>query len=186
MESSKARQIYLVLRDRIAGGHYADKAPLPVEQDLAAEHGVSRATVRRALAALEEESLITRRQGSGSFVSLDGKPRPIAADFSDALAHLTAMGRATSVQLLAFGYEEAPATVADALGLSPGALVQRSQDPADQRRVLVYVSDIGLEKHRQLRDRVRRTRRDLEERLGDERGRALRRLLQDFLRDPAR
>jgi DNA-binding MarR family transcriptional regulator len=67
-----------------------------------------------------------------------------------------------------------------------GALVQRSQDPADQRRVLVYVSDIGLEKHRQLRDRVRRTRRDLEARLGDERGRALRRLLQDFLRDPAR
>lgn len=126
MESSKARQIYLVLRDRIAGGHYADKAPLPVEQDLAAEHGVSRATVRRALAALEEESLITRRQGSGTFVSLDGKPRPIAADFSDALAHLTAMGRATSVQLLAFGYEEAPATVVDALGLSPGALVQRS------------------------------------------------------------
>jgi hypothetical protein len=48
------------------------------------------------------------------------------------------------------------------------------------------VSDIGLEKHRQLRDRVRRTRRDLEDRLGDERGRALRRLLQDFLRDPAR
>jgi GntR family transcriptional regulator len=126
MESSKARQIYLVLRDRIAGGHYADKAALPVEQDLAAEHGVSRATVRRALAALEEEGLITRRQGSGTFVSLDGKPRPIAADFSDALAHLTAMGRTTSVQLLAFGYEEAPATAAEALGLPCGALVQRS------------------------------------------------------------
>jgi GntR family transcriptional regulator len=126
MESSKARQIYLVLRDRIAGGHYADKAALPVEQDLAAEHGVSRATVRRALAALEEEGLITRRQGSGTFVSLDSKPRPIAADFSDALAHLTAMGRTTSVQLLAFGYEEAPATAAEALGLPFGAPVQRS------------------------------------------------------------
>jgi DNA-binding MarR family transcriptional regulator len=70
--------------------------------------------------------------------------------------------------------------------MAGGALVQRAQDPADQRRVLVYVSDLGLEKHRQLRDRMRRTRRDLEQRLGDERGRALRRLLQDFLRDPAR
>ena len=67
-----------------------------------------------------------------------------------------------------------------------GALVQRAQDPADQRRVLVYVSDIGLGKHRQLHDRVRRIRRDLEERLGDARGRALRRLLLDFLGDPAR
>ena len=64
-ESSKARQVYLVLRDRIAGGHYADKAALPVEQDLASEHGVSRATVRRALDALETEGLITRRQGAG-------------------------------------------------------------------------------------------------------------------------
>jgi DNA-binding MarR family transcriptional regulator len=64
------------------------------------------------------------------------------------------------------------------------ALVQRAQDPADQRRVLVYVSDIGLEKHRLLRHRVRRTRHDLETRLGDERGRELRRLLEDFLRHP--
>lgn len=65
------------------------------------------------------------------------------------------------------------------------AFVQRAQDPADQRRVLVYVSDIGLGKHRLLRNRVRRTRRDLESRLGDEGGRELRRLLEDFLRRPA-
>jgi DNA-binding MarR family transcriptional regulator len=64
------------------------------------------------------------------------------------------------------------------------ALVQRAQDPNDQRKVLVYVSDIGLEKHRLLRGRVRRTRHDLETRLGDERGRELRRLLEDFLRHP--
>ena len=66
------------------------------------------------------------------------------------------------------------------------ALVQRAQDPADHRRVLVYVSDIGLEKHRLLRGRVRRTRQDVEARLGDVRGRTLRRLLEDFLRDTRR
>ena len=64
------------------------------------------------------------------------------------------------------------------------ALVQRAQDPSDHRKVLVYVSDIGLERHRLLRGRVRRTREDVEARLGDERGRALRRLLEDFLRHP--
>jgi DNA-binding MarR family transcriptional regulator len=64
------------------------------------------------------------------------------------------------------------------------ALVQRAQDPEDQRRVLVYVSDIGLEKHRLLRGRVRRTRQDIESRLGEERGRELRRLLEAFLQRP--
>ena len=126
MESSKARQIYLILRDRIAGGHYADREALPVEQDLAAEHGVARATVRRALGALEAEGLITRRQGAGTFVNGHACHRPLEADLIDALAHLTEMGRTTSVQLLAFGYEEAPAPIADALGLEAGALVQRS------------------------------------------------------------
>jgi GntR family transcriptional regulator len=126
METSKARQIYLILRDRIASGHYADKAALPVEQDLALEHGVARATVRRALGALEAEGLITRRQGAGTFVNGAAYQRPLEADFADALAHLTAMGRTTSVQLLAFGYEEASPALADALGLEPGDMVQRS------------------------------------------------------------
>jgi DNA-binding MarR family transcriptional regulator len=64
-----------------------------------------------------------------------------------------------------------------------GALVQRAQDPEDQRRVLVFVSDIGLEKHRLLQGRVRRQRQDIETRLGDERGRALRSLLEAFILD---
>lgn len=125
-ESSKARQIYLVLRDRIAGGHYADKAALPVEQDLASEHGVSRATIRRALGALEIEGLITRRQGAGTFVNDQARDRPMAADFADALAHLSEMGRMTSVRLLSFGYEEAPPAIAAALNLPLGSTVQRS------------------------------------------------------------
>jgi len=125
-ESSKARQIYLVLRDRIAGGHYADKAALPVEQDLASEHGVSRATIRRALGALEIEGLITRRQGAGAFVNDQARDRPMAADFADALAYLSEMGRMTSVRLLSFGYEEAPPAIAAALNLPLGSTVQRS------------------------------------------------------------
>jgi GntR family transcriptional regulator len=125
-ESSKSRQIYLVLRDRIAAGHYAGSAPLPTEQALSAEHGVSRETVRRALAALEDEGLITRRRGAGTFLSDARRPRPIVADLSDALANLMAMGASTKVRLLSFGYEDAPDAVADALGLEPRARVQRS------------------------------------------------------------
>ncbi|MHB2169803.1 GntR family transcriptional regulator [Alsobacter sp. R-9] len=124
-ESSKSRQVYLVLRDRIASGAYAGTAALPTEQALAAEHAVSRMTVRRALAALEDEGLISRRQGSGTFLA-DARPRPIVADLSDALANLVAMGRTTTVRLLSFGYEEPTPAVAEGLGLEPGERVQRS------------------------------------------------------------
>lgn len=125
-ESSKARQIYLVLRDRIAGGQFAGSGVLPTEQALAAEHGVSRVTIRRALGALEEEGLIVRRRGAGTFLADAKRPRPVLADLSDVLANLVAMGRTTTVRLLSFAYEEAPEPVAEALGLAARERVQRS------------------------------------------------------------
>lgn len=42
---------------------------LPTERDLAAAYEVSRQTIRQSLLLLEEEHLITRRQGSGIFIS---------------------------------------------------------------------------------------------------------------------
>lgn len=63
------------------------------------------------------------------------------------------------------------------------ALVQRAPDPDDQRRVLVYVSDIGLAKVRDLQGRVRRQRSSLESSLGPQGGRELRRLLETLIRE---
>lgn len=126
VESSKARQVYLLLRDRIASGDLGDGGALPGEQTLAVEHGVSRVTVRRALAELEREGLVSRRRGAGTFVLGDCGAKPIAADISDVLANLAAMGRETAVRLLDFGYRAAPAPIARALTLKPGERVQRS------------------------------------------------------------
>jgi len=126
IEPSKTRQVYLVLRDRIAGGRLDPAASLPGEQALAAEHGVSRVTVRRALAELEREGLISRRRGAGTFVVGAGGAKPIVADFSDVLSNLIAMGRETAVRLLEFGYREPPAAIARALGLGPGERTQYS------------------------------------------------------------
>ena len=125
-ELSKTRQVYLALRDRIARGVFARDGGLPGEQALASDFGVSRVTLRRALAALEDEGLISRRRGAGTFLTERGKPRPIMVEMSDLMTQLVAMGRTTQVSLLAFGYEPALPNVSEALCLPDGATVQRS------------------------------------------------------------
>ena len=62
------RQLFLVLHDEIARGAIAPGEALPTEQSLCDQFGVSRITVRRALADLAEQGYIERRQGVGSFV----------------------------------------------------------------------------------------------------------------------
>lgn len=62
-------QLQRALRDRILAGHYPPGSQFPSEVELVEEYGVSRTTVRSALAALEAEGLIQRRWGVGTFVS---------------------------------------------------------------------------------------------------------------------
>src|ERR1700759_473470 len=62
------RQLFLVLHDEILRGAMAPGDALPTEQALCDQFGVSRITVRRALADLAEQGYIERRQGVGSFV----------------------------------------------------------------------------------------------------------------------
>lgn len=63
------------------------------------------------------------------------------------------------------------------------ALVQRAPDPGDNRRVLVYISDLGLAKVASLRGSVEQQRHSLEATLGAREGRELRRLLEAFIRE---
>jgi GntR family transcriptional regulator len=126
IEPSKSQQIYLLLRDQIAGGALPHGSPLPPEQSLALRHSVSRITVRRALAVLEREGLVRRVQGAGTFATPRHAEKPVIADLSDVLANIEAMGKTTDVKLLAFGYIEAPAAIASALQLGPRERVQRS------------------------------------------------------------
>ncbi len=61
-------QIARELRADIEAGLYADGDHFPSESTLRAYYGVSRVTVRAALAILQEEGLLKRRQGSGTLV----------------------------------------------------------------------------------------------------------------------
>ncbi|QQZ07890.1 GntR family transcriptional regulator [Heyndrickxia vini] len=68
-----SRHLYLLVIDRlkkdIEAGIYKEKEKLPSEFDLAKQLGVSRATLREALRILEEDNVITRRHGVGTFVN---------------------------------------------------------------------------------------------------------------------
>src|SRR5262245_50810624 len=62
-------QVRDVLTERIATGEWKPSAAIPNEGDLAREFGVSSGTMRKALDMLEDEKLLTRRQGRGTFVN---------------------------------------------------------------------------------------------------------------------
>ena len=58
-----------LLRRAILDGQYAFEERLPAERNLAEEFGVSRGTIRSVLQILEEQHLVTRQLGSGTYVA---------------------------------------------------------------------------------------------------------------------
>jgi len=126
IEPLKARKLYLVLRDQLTGREWPAGFRMPSEPDLAKVHQVSRVTVRRALETLENEGLIERRAGQGTFVKDVPAARMIKADLSNVFAHLASMGQTTAVRLLSFQYIEAPPPVSEALKLPERSRVQQS------------------------------------------------------------
>ena len=62
-------QVDARIRERLVDGQWRPGMMIPSEQQLAAEFGVSQGTVRRAIDVLVSESVLTRRQGTGTFVA---------------------------------------------------------------------------------------------------------------------
>ena len=65
----KYAQIADIFRQRIARGIWAQGLRLPANEDLAAEFGVSRVTVRQAVDLLARDGIIEARQGRGTFIT---------------------------------------------------------------------------------------------------------------------
>lgn len=68
---------------------YKEKEKLPSEFQLSKQLGVSRATLREALRILEEENVVTRKHGVGTFVN----PKPIYSSGIEQLNSVTSMIR---------------------------------------------------------------------------------------------
>ena len=71
------RRVYDTIIARIVGGELRAGAMLPSEVDLGAELGVSQGTARRALAELERNGVVERRQGRGTFVAVTTPERAL-------------------------------------------------------------------------------------------------------------
>ncbi|MBR3000695.1 MAG: GntR family transcriptional regulator [Oscillospiraceae bacterium] len=75
MAYSKSVAIASELRAQIMRGDYKKGDKLPTESELSARFGVSRQTIRKALADLGQDGLITSVQGSGSYVAFEAPAR---------------------------------------------------------------------------------------------------------------
>jgi GntR family transcriptional regulator of arabinose operon len=67
-EQPKYLQVADILRKEIAEGVFRDGQTLMTEEELRQRFNVSRQTIRQAIALLEDDGLVDRRRGSGTYV----------------------------------------------------------------------------------------------------------------------
>jgi GntR family transcriptional regulator len=118
-------QIEASLRTRIESGELGAGQRLPAERDMARRLGVSRMTVRQALAALADEGLVERGVGQGTFVSGVSKVTFDLTRVEGLTAAVERQGMEAGARVLEARERPAPPAVARGLRLQPGAAVVR-------------------------------------------------------------
>ncbi len=126
------------LRERIVAHKLGPGDRLPSEPELALSLGVSRSTLRAGIALLEEDGLVRRLHGSGTYVAhRPGVRNDLSRNFSVS-AMIAAMGVQPGSVDERSAAELAPPHVAAALGVRAGTPVSalRRVRTADGRRVV--------------------------------------------------
>lgn len=108
------------LRRAVITGSYPPGSKLPNEDELAARFAVSRATIREAVRGLVEEGYLSRRHGSGTYVT----SRPLLRNSLDTNFSYTAYLESTGVRggrrILGLRTVGASESVAENLHVDPG------------------------------------------------------------------
>lgn len=115
-------QLASLLRQRIKSGEWVAGHKLPTLEALEAEYGVARVTARQAIGLLEEEGLIWRKQGKGTFVARDVADEawlPLGTQW-DSLMHMI---EGTTMRIVSVGQVQRPPRLADDDG-QPAAAYQ--------------------------------------------------------------
>src|SRR4051794_22741178 len=112
------------LRELIVRGNFDRHARLPPERELAERLGVSRMTLRQALAALERDGLVTRTAGRNcGTVLARGAVGRIRGRVPGVPAYLRSMGFAAGCRIVSARVDGADAAVARNLEVPAGTAV---------------------------------------------------------------
>ena len=106
-------------RELIASGQWQEGDRLPPERELCRRFDVSRATLRQALAQLEDLGFVTRHQGRGTFVTRPSAQLPFVGVFSIRDA-MEAHGMRLATRVLRVERVEADRAMAADLACMPG------------------------------------------------------------------
>jgi GntR family transcriptional regulator len=137
-------QIEEQLAGRIESGALAPGERLPPERHLAVALGVSRMTVRQALAALAARGLVERGVGRGTFVRSTVQVEHDLNRVVGFTEQAQRQGRAAGARVLAVSELAAPAHVARALELAADAPVLRLERVRSSDGVPVVLEDSWL------------------------------------------
>jgi GntR family transcriptional regulator len=114
-------QLAELLEEEIVAGRWEPGLRVPSENELGSRYGLSRTTIRQALARLEQEGLVRREKGRGTFVN-DSRPRTWLIQSAEGFFHddFLRAGHTVTSQVLRLERAELPVWASDALGLAPG------------------------------------------------------------------
>jgi GntR family histidine utilization transcriptional repressor len=115
-------QVKAFIKTHISAGTWKPGDPVPSEAALAAQFGISRMTVNRALRELTAEGMVTRVQGSGTRVA---ELHRISSRLTirDIHEEVVERGHVHTTRVLMVEAEKASADLARSLGLRTGARV---------------------------------------------------------------
>lgn len=94
-------QLIEIIKDAIQKRELLPQAQLPNEDELAIQYGMSRGTVRKAIAELQRTGLVRKEQGRGTFIN---EQKPTLSNFSlvEFDQYVKAQNRVPSTETLAF------------------------------------------------------------------------------------
>lgn len=123
-ERPRHEQISDWIRQNVEDGSWDVDHQLPSESQLGKRFSVSRITIRRALQTVENEGLIYRRQGLGSFVRGKTVEQGLVR-LTDFVEDMRLAGILASSRVIATEHESADAETATALSVEAGTPVVR-------------------------------------------------------------
>jgi GntR family transcriptional regulator len=143
-QAKLASRVREEVRDRIRDGRFSDGVQLPPEIELATSLGVSRTTVREALLQLEQEGLLIRRHGHGTFVRSAARLRGSLNANISATEVIKGHGMEPGTSHARVEEVTADAEIATILGLEAGAPILRLERvrTADGRPVIFTIDVI--------------------------------------------